>query len=342
MQKIVRTFVIGVTASLCVAMGQTKPSFEVATIKPAQPLDPAKIVAALQQGNKLPVGVNIDGNRAEYKYLDLKNLIVYAYGVKPYQIVGPDWMATTRFDITAKMPDGSKKDDSQQMLQSLLEERFKLAVHRASGERAVMALVTTKGGLKLKPSTDKPVAIDENAPLGPGEVKTEGPDGPMRVKVDLTTGSSVIDMGLKGKMAYKVNPATQSLDIDFKMTTMSGLADMMTQLMTQIGGAAAAAGAKQIVDQTGVSGNYDAALKLSLQDLIAMIRAAGADIPGLPPAGGGGPGAGAGNLPTAADPGGAGSSVTEGLSAMGLKLEAKKATVDQLVVDHIEKAPTEN
>jgi uncharacterized protein (TIGR03435 family) len=30
------------------------------------------------------------------------------------------------------------------------------------------------------------------------------------------------------------------------------------------------------------------------------------------------------------------------VQSMGLKLESRKATVDQLIVDHIEKAPTEN
>jgi uncharacterized protein (TIGR03435 family) len=50
--------------------------------------------------------------------------------VKPYQITGPDWMSTTRFDIVAKMPEGSKKGDAPKMLQTLLEERFKLTTHR--------------------------------------------------------------------------------------------------------------------------------------------------------------------------------------------------------------------
>lgn len=79
----------------------------------------------------------------------------YAYGVKPYQITGPDWLATMRFDIVAKMPEGSKKD-APKMLQALLEERFKLTTHRASAEHPVLALVVGKGGPKLKASAEKP------------------------------------------------------------------------------------------------------------------------------------------------------------------------------------------
>lgn len=334
MQPVFRKVAIGLALCAIAAFAQPKPAFEVATIKPSPPLDPAKLAAALQAGGKMPVGANVDSVRAEFLYLDLRSLISYAYGVKPYQITGPDWLATARFDIAAKMPEGSKKDDAPKMLQTLLEERFKLTTHRASAEHPVLALVVGKGGPKLKASAEKPVAIDESAPLKPGELKMDGSDGPVRVKVDMTTGSSVIDMGLKGKMSYRLNPATQSFHIDFSMMTMTGFADMVTQLFQQLGGT----GGRQVVDMTGIQGNYDASVELSLMELINMARAAGADIPVGPP---GGPGR-QGNVPVASDPGGGGASLTDAVQSMGLKLESRKATVDQLIVDHIEKTPTEN
>jgi len=320
--------------SATTAFAQTKPAFEVATIKPAPPMDMAKVAAALQAGGKMPIGANVEVLRAEYRYLDLRSLMSYAYGVKPYQIAGPDWMATTRFDIVAKMPEGSKKEDAPKMLQTLLEERFKLTTHRTSAEHPVLALVVGKGGPKLKASADKPVAIDENAPLKPGELKMDGSDGPVRVKVDVTTGSSVIDMGLQGKMAYRLNPATRTFHIDFTMTTMTGFANMITQLFEQLGGT----GGRQVVDMTGIKGNYDATVELSLAEIIAMARAAGADIPVGAPGGAGG----RGDVPLASDPGGGGTSLTDAVQAMGLRLESRKAMVDQLIVDHIEKTPTEN
>jgi uncharacterized protein (TIGR03435 family) len=293
------------------------------------------MLAALQSGGKMPIGATIDSGRAEYLYLDLKTLMTYAYGVKPYQITGPDWMSTTRFDIVAKMPAGSSKDDAPKMLQSLLEDRFKLVTHRDSAEHPVLALVVGKGGPKLKASAEKPAAIDESAPLKPGEMKMDGADGPMRVKVDMTTGRSVVDMGLKGKMSYSMNPATQSMHIDFSMTTMAGFADMMTQLMTQLGGGTTG---RQVVDMTGIPGNYDASLEISLAEIIALARSAGMDIPAGAPGGVGAPSNGPG---VASDPGG-GSSITDAVQSMGLKLESRKAVVDQLIVDHVEKTPTEN
>jgi len=324
MRTNLKTFLIGLVLTIT-AYGQSKRAFEVATVKPSPPMDRAKMIASIQSG-KMPYGADINNSRAEYTYLDLKSLLTYAYGVNSYQISGPDWMATTRFDIVAKMPEGSVKADAPEMLQSLLEERFRLTTHHARVEHQVFALVAGKGGPKLKPSAEKPVAIDENEPLKPGETKMDGPDGPARVKVDIANGSSVIDMGLKGRMSYKVAPASQTLRVEFSMTTMSGFADMLTQLFAQIGGG----GGRQIVDMTEIKGNYDASFDLSLPDIMAMAAAQGIEIPPVPTS----PGA-------AVDPD-RGSSLAEAMHSIGLKLESRKAMVDQLIVDHIEKTPVAN
>jgi uncharacterized protein (TIGR03435 family) len=308
---------------------QTKPSFEVATIKPAQPIDQAKLLAALQNGGRMPIGARIYSNRAEYLNMDLKGLLMYACGVKLFQITGPDWMSATRFDIVAKMPEGSTREDAPKMLQSLLEDRFKLTMHRIGVEHPVLALVVGKGGPKLKASSEKPVAIDEDAPLKPGELNMDGPDGPVRAKVDMTTGNSVVDMGLKGKMSRRLNPATQSMHIDFSMTTMGGFAAMLTQLMSQLGGGAPGL---QVVDMTGIKGNYDGSLEISLADTPVGAPIVGAPIGIVAP----------GNVPVAADTGGGGASLTDAVQSIGLKLEPRNAVMDQLIVDHLEKAPTEN
>jgi uncharacterized protein (TIGR03435 family) len=92
------------------------------------------------------------------------------------------------------------------------------------------------------------------------------------------------------------------------------------------------------MDMAKVEGNYDTSIDLSLLELLAMARTARADIPvGVPGGAGGG-----GNVPVASDPGGGGTSLTDAVQSMGLKLESRKAMVDQLIVDHIEKSPTEN
>jgi uncharacterized protein (TIGR03435 family) len=311
------------------AWAQPRPSFEAATVKPSAPIDQAKMIAMIQSG-KMPLGAHISATRAEYNYLDLKTLLSYAYGVKSYQITGPDWMGSARFDIVAKMPEGSTKADAPRMLQTLLEDRFKLVVHRSTDEHPVLAIVVAKGGPKLKASAEKPVPIDEDAPLKPGEINMDTPDGPTRGKIDMATMSSVIDMGLKGKMAYKMNAATKSIHIDFMMTTLPGFADMTSQLLTQLGGGIVV---QRIVDATGIAGNYDASLEISLAEMMAMAKSAGIDQPGATPATAAG---------EAQDPGGGGVTLAQALQSMGLKLESRKAPVEQFIVDHIEKTPTEN
>lgn len=326
------TFTLSILLAAWSVSAQTRPSFEVAVIKPAAQPDVARLTAAMQEGGKMPIGANIQGSRAEYLFLDLKSLLVYAYGVKPYQITGPDWMQQTRFDITAKIPDGSSKSDVPKMLQSLLEERFRLTAHRTSAEHPVLALVVGKDGPKLKASTEKPVAIDESVPLKPGQITMDGPDGPMRMSMDATTGSTVVDMGLKGRMTTRMIPESLTLRMDFTMTTMAGLADMLTQMFGQLGGGT---GGRRVIDRTGLDGNYDASIEVSLADLLAVAREAGV-LAGGP---GGAPG---GNLPVAADPGGGGTSLRDAVQSMGLKLESQNAVVEQFIVDHIEKTPTDN
>jgi len=80
----------------------------------------------------------------------LKHYIERAYNLKPFQIAGPDWLENVHFDIVAKYPPDTKNEDRSLMLQSLLEDRFKLAVHRESKEMEGYALVVAKGGFKLQ------------------------------------------------------------------------------------------------------------------------------------------------------------------------------------------------
>ena len=327
MRNYFRRFTFSLALTAIAALAQTAPTFEVASIKPAAPLDMMKVAAEVQAGHMPKIGARVDAARAEYTYMALKDLIVTAYKVKPYQVTGPDWISTTRFDIVAKLPEGATKADAPKMLQALLEDRFKLAVRRDKKENPVLALVVAKGGPKMQESAEAPVAIDENAPLKPGEMTTDGPDGPVRMTVG-KQGEVSVNMGAKGSMHYKVDPATMTMHLDATQLKMDGLADMLTQF-TQIAGG----GGRQVVDMTDLKGYYQVTIDFSLADLLAMARAQGMDIPPLP--GAGTPGV------AASDPSGT-SSVFAAVQALGLKLEQRKAVTEQLVIDHVEKTPTEN
>lgn len=83
--------------------------------------------------------------------LTLERLIERAYGVKPTQVSGPGWLNDVHVDIVAKFPPETKDSDHPAMLRTLLEDRFKLAVHRETKELPGFAMVVAKGGFKLKP-----------------------------------------------------------------------------------------------------------------------------------------------------------------------------------------------
>ena len=111
--------------------GQT-PAFEVASIKPSEPITPAMVASG-----KLHAGMKIDGKRVDIGNFALMQLICKAYDVKTYQVSGPSWLqavglAGQRFDIVANLPEGATKEQVPQMLQNLLAERFKLVMHQAT------------------------------------------------------------------------------------------------------------------------------------------------------------------------------------------------------------------
>ena len=87
----------------------------------------------------------------------IKSLIASAYGVKDDLVSGgPAWVDSTPYDVEAKVagPDvptykALSNDQRNLMLQALLTDRFKLAVHTETKELPVYELVVAKGGPKL-------------------------------------------------------------------------------------------------------------------------------------------------------------------------------------------------
>src|ERR1700752_3527746 len=84
------------------------PSFEVASVKPAPPPTPGMI--KMQMGG--------DPGMVDYKNVSLKALIARAYEMKEYQVSGPDWLDTERFDVLAKTPPDTPRDRVPLMLQT--------------------------------------------------------------------------------------------------------------------------------------------------------------------------------------------------------------------------------
>jgi uncharacterized protein (TIGR03435 family) len=101
-----------------------KLSFEVASIRPGPP---GALMQLFQSGQ---VYANIDDARVSIGSYDLASVIQMAFRVPEDQVIAPDWVKEVRFDIQARLPQGASKDQAPEMLQTLLEERFKLGVCR--------------------------------------------------------------------------------------------------------------------------------------------------------------------------------------------------------------------
>lgn len=122
----------------------------------AQPRDirPSYEAASIHLNNSASGHHGSDGSRGQIAFtnMPLLRLIARAYDVQPFQVSGPDWLGSEFFDIVAKYPEGATSDERGLMLRTLLEDRFRLAVHRESKEMSGYALVVARAGFKLKPT----------------------------------------------------------------------------------------------------------------------------------------------------------------------------------------------
>jgi uncharacterized protein (TIGR03435 family) len=124
-------------------------TFDAAAIKPC-PRTPPNVIDSVPPGGP----GSSDPGRIHYTWMPLKRLIMNAYNVKDFQILGPDWLGSTRFDIEATMPPTTTMEQFRIMLQNLLVERFKLAIHHDVKELPIYSLSVAKGGIKMKESTN--------------------------------------------------------------------------------------------------------------------------------------------------------------------------------------------
>ncbi len=137
-----------------------KPQFEVASVKPAANNETgfgrSPIRRERMRKGRQPGFIPLYPGRVRIEDWALLDLIAAAYSVRADQVSGPAWMSDQAFDIEAKVPDGAPKEAANAMLQSLLEDRFGLKVHRDTQTMQGFALVVGKNGPKLKPAEPPP------------------------------------------------------------------------------------------------------------------------------------------------------------------------------------------
>ena len=226
------------------------PSFEVASISATQPGQ-----ESIEFG---PASLTM-------KNVRLTACIGWAYGVQDFQITGPSWLNDVWFDIFAKTANAATVAELRQMLQTLLADRFKLAVHRDVKEMTTYVLTVGKSGHKLQP------------------------------------------VDVEGSPSFK----TGKLNLTGQGATLAQLTEFLSKELRE-----------PVVDRTGLTGRFNYFLNIEPYFTEEMRKSGGPD--GGPP------------------PDGASIVATAIQGQLGLKLESKKAPVEMIVVEHAEKAPTEN
>ncbi len=129
-----RTILLCVLLSAAAFAQNAAPAFEVATIKPSPDF-------VVWSGFQI-----LTGSRFQASHNTLKTMVGYAYDVPEFNIAGgPAWVDSDRFDIEARTAGDATPAQARPMLRTLIEERFKLAVHRETRNATVYQLVVPKG-----------------------------------------------------------------------------------------------------------------------------------------------------------------------------------------------------
>jgi uncharacterized protein (TIGR03435 family) len=239
-------------------------SFDVASIKLGSP-------KGRRETRTTPTGI-------EYFGVNLHLLLSEAYSVKPILVSSSDsrtkdLLDQEYYDVTAKTDHPVSRETINLMMQTLLADRFKVALHHESKVEAVYKMVVAPGGPKLQEST------------GDGE---------------------------SGCMVGAVGGAT------CRNMTISAFSNFLSGHLSRI-----------VLDQTELKARYDFTLKLdgtAGMDQVREAATSGGDV---------------GALKRSMGDWTSSSIFTDIQKQLGLKLEADKAPVDHLVIDHAEKA-TEN
>lgn len=300
-------------AAVAGAMLAAPVGFEVATIRP---MTVADLTRQIQSG-KMQAGFVSDAGRMQMGFVSIQDLIAAAYNVKPQQIQGPEWMAQEHFSITAKIPEGVSPDKVPEMIQTLLVDRFQLAVHHEQKEVAGYVLTVGKNGPKIKEAGAEP-----ETPL-PADGKDTVSSGTGQDRISVQRSAEGFTMQAAGKGTVRFTSGPEGMRLEITGVAMPAFAQMLSRLLDE-----------PVADMTGLTGRYQITLDLAPEELARVAQKQSArDGIGLPA-----PPAQDADVATAP----AGADIFEAVEKLGLKLEPRKDAVDMIVVDHVEKTPSEN
>lgn len=212
------------------------PAFDVASIRSTQPGDAGRGAGRGMMNPFRRDNIKVTPDSVLIHATSLKSIIAWAYAAKDYQVSGPDWLDTTRFDITAKTGAETTEDRMRLMMQTLLADRFKLAEHRTTKETQCYALVIGKGGSKLVESKTE------------GESEVQPDQSRMQITFLRTPLSQLTDLlymvlrtpvvdetGLTGKYDVNINVMKYASMANDSSTPMDPVALVISALQEELG-----------------------------------------------------------------------------------------------------------
>jgi uncharacterized protein (TIGR03435 family) len=184
MKRCMATFVL-----IGLVSAQSRPTFEVASVKPADPTSPVQSWTGGSPGRFAARGT-------------LQFFIQLAYDVESLQLTGgPKWLNSDIFEIDAKDERPFNTAERNLMLQTLLADRFKLVLHSETRELPVFALVVGKSGPKIQEVTDGIGTMT----TGRGRLSCRLPIAAFARYLSPTLGRTVLDRtGLTGAFDIKL------------------------------------------------------------------------------------------------------------------------------------------
>jgi uncharacterized protein (TIGR03435 family) len=251
--------------------------------------------------------------RVELLSYDLRELIRLAFGKQVYEISVPDWVREQRFDVQATFPAGATRDQVPEMLQALLATRFGMVAHVEPRRIDAYDLVLGKGEIRMEPVEAADEIQKELKNLGERASTTfvsEGIDGPRlnfaipnEIGSRTVTSRSLYDSHTTARRTTLINAVRISMP------------EFVSLLRVNLD--------KPIIDRTGLTGLYR--FKVELDVSLSALRIVTTDVNGNP----------INREPTGVD-------TFKAVESLGLRLEERRAPIDVLVVDRIERTPTDN
>jgi uncharacterized protein (TIGR03435 family) len=216
------------------AQSATPPRFEVASIK-LDVTHPRRHVV-----RPLPGGLHVEN-------ASVRLLMLNAYGLQPFQIAGgPDWTNSDGYNIEAKAAGNASQRQVFLMLQSLLEDRFHLKVHRETKELPAYALIAAKNGFKLPPPKE-------------GSCVNPDPDAPNWSGGRMTPpGQGATPLAQCGSIVVSLMPSG---------ARMQGGKIAMPELIRMLSMALGSA----VIDKTGFTGLFDVRLDFLPDEITAEL-----------------------------------------------------------------------